>query len=255
MISLLYRLIHTQSKIYKQASHQCYAPRLGNFAAPHPVLTGITTFICLWSPAHREPPLRQALFPGAGVQQEKAWCLFLGEQCGKCCGCAGGSPCPPGVRGRAFQKKHLRQILEEKWVRRVVCSVPSGLCLQYHVISPLLSFQPCSPLCLGFSPWCFASFLLLWKGNRWSHQVYLVKNLQSSSQLQRQISGRRTCWGGACMCAVSSHQCTDGSCSLQQSRDRRNVNDVTPLCLEKESRGPEGSFHHVHFCHLHFSSS
>lgn len=50
--------------------------------------------------------------------------------------------------------------------QEVVCSVPSGLCLQYHVISPLLSFQPCSPLYLGFSPWCFASFLLLWKGNR-----------------------------------------------------------------------------------------
>lgn len=117
IISLLCRLIHTQSEIYKQASHQCYTPRLGNFVAPHPMPIGITTFICL-SGALLTANLRYARHCFQVLEysdeQEKACRLFLGEQCGTCCGCTGGSPCPLGVRGRAFQKKHLWQVLEEK---------------------------------------------------------------------------------------------------------------------------------------------
>lgn len=114
---------------------------------------------------------------------------------------------------------------------RVVSSVPSELCLQYRVISPALLSSPLrfSSVVLCILPPALDHPKCIW----W-------KSLQSSSQLQLRISGRRTCKGGARMRVVSSPRCslTDQRQLLWAALRGPDGKGVTPLGLERESRGP-----------------
>ena len=101
---------------------------------------GVTSFIYLSGSLPTSSIYAKHLFQVLEYRSEQGSPQFLSldEECGKNYGCPGGTPSPLGVRVRDFWESTSQQTLESE-SGEVVCSVPSRLCLQYCVVSPLLS--------------------------------------------------------------------------------------------------------------------